>query len=261
MAAWKAALVTAKVVRKPYQGVIQILKFNWPSYLGAAVAIGIAMLALPFLHPIWRAFLVLAVAPAMFWPLSSLIVSHYVYDRFPLYDLNWLSRILPRAPGKWINIHSGFDETSDLLATIFPESARQVVDIYDPEVMTEHSIGLARRLKQGAIPSVAVRYDALEFGAGSFDAAFSIFAAHELRRHDQRVKLFREIARILVPGGNLILMEHSRDFWNFVVFGPGFLHFFSKHAWRKAAFEAGLTLQTEFSMTRFVHVYNLRKAA
>jgi hypothetical protein len=56
-------------------------------------------------------------------------------------------------------------------------------------------------------------------------------------------------------------MEHSRDLWNFVAFGPGFLHFFSQRAWRKAAFEAGLTIRSEFSMTPFVHVYNLRKAA
>jgi SAM-dependent methyltransferase len=246
--------------RKPYQGLVQIWQFNRRSYFGAAMGVGAAMLALPFLHPIWRVALLLAAAPAVFWQASSLIVSHYVYDHFPLYDLNWISRILPRAPRRWINIHCGFDETSGLLAAIFPEAASQVVDIYDPQVMTEASIRLARRLRHCAVPSVAAHYDALPFSTGSFDAAFSIFAAHELRRHDQRVRLFREIARILPPGGDLILMEHSRDLWNFVAFGPGFLHFFSQRAWRKAAFEAGLSLRTEFSMTPFVHVYNLRKA-
>jgi SAM-dependent methyltransferase len=246
--------------RRPYQGLVQILQFNWRSYSGATMGVGVAILALPFLHPIWRVALLLAAAPAIFWMASSLIVSHYVYDLFPLYDLTWISRILPRAPRRWINIHCGFDETSGLLAAIFPEAVSQVVDIYDPQVMTEASIHLARRLKHSAIPSVAARYDALAFNSGSFDAAFSIFAAHELRRHDQRVSLFREIERILVSGGNLILMEHSRDLWNFAAFGPGFLHFFSPCAWRKAAFEAGLTIRSEFSMTPFVHVYNLRKA-
>jgi SAM-dependent methyltransferase len=246
--------------RKPYQGLVQILQFNRRSYLGAALGVGVAMLALPYLQPIWRVALLLAAAPATFWLASSLIVSHYVYDLFPLYDLTWVSRILPKAPRRWINIHCGFDETSGLLTAIFPEAVGQVVDIYDPQVMTEASIRLARRIKHGAIPSVPVRYDALPFNAGSFDVAFSIFVAHELRRHEQRVRLFREIARILVPGGDLVLMEHSRDLWNFVAFGPGFLHFFSQRAWRKAALEAGFTLRTDFSMTPFVHVYNLRKA-
>jgi SAM-dependent methyltransferase len=252
--------MSSKFVRKPYQGVVQILHFNWPSYLGAAMGIGVAILALPFLHPIWRVSLLFAVAPAAFWLASSLIVSHYVYDRFPLYDLNWIARVLPRAPKKWVNIHCGFDETSDLLATIFPEADSRVIDIYDPRVMTEGSIRMAQRMRQSAIPCVVEQYHALACSADSFDAAFLIFAAHELRRHDQRVTLFREIARILVPDGDLILMEHSRDFWNFVAFGPGFLHFFSQYAWRKAAFEAGLTLRTELSMTPFVHVYHLRKA-
>ena len=245
--------------RTRYQGLFQILQFNWRSYAGTAMGVCVAMLALPFLPPIGRAVLLLAIAPAFFWLASSLIVSHYVYDCFPLYDLNWILRTLPRAPRRWINIHCGFDETSGLLAALFPQAAGQVADIFDPRVMTEASIRQARRLKHCAIPAAAGRYDALAFNADSFDAAFAIFAAHELRRHDQRVTLFREIARILVPGGDLILMEHSRDWWNFLAFGPGFLHFFSRRAWRRAAFDAGLTLRTEFSMTHFVHVYSLRR--
>ena len=128
--------------RRPYQGLVQILQFNWRSYFGAAMGVGVAILALPFLHPISRVALLLAAVPATFWLASSLIVSHYIYDRFPLYDLKWISRILPRAPRRWINIHCGFDETSGLLAAIFPEAVIQVVDIYDPQVMTEASIRL-----------------------------------------------------------------------------------------------------------------------
>jgi SAM-dependent methyltransferase len=261
MAAREAADMSPTLARKPYQGLVQIMQFNWRSYVGTAMGVSAALLALPFLPPIGRAALLLGVAPAIFWLASSLIVSHYVYDRFPLYDLSWILRTLPRAPRRWINIHCGFDETSDLLTAIFPESAGQAVDIFDPHVMTEASIHLARHNKLSDLPATAMHYDALALSDSSLDAAFLIFAAHELRRHEQRVKLFREIVRILVPGGDLILMEHARDGWNFLAFGPGFLHFFSKHEWRRAASEAGLTLQTEFTRTPFIHVYILRRAA
>jgi SAM-dependent methyltransferase len=258
MAARETALMNSTRSRTPYQGVVQIFQFNRPYYLGGAVTVVVALLASPFLHSAWRVALLVGIVPAVFWLASSLIVSHYVYDRFPLYDLNWIARVIGKTPGKWINIHCGFDETSELLSAIFPEADRCVVDIYDAQVMTEGSIRMAQGRMKDDIPLVTGRYDALTFNAGSFDAAFLIFAAHELRRHDQRVKLFREVARILAPGRDLILMEHSRDLWNFLAFGPGVLHFFSQNAWRKAASEAGLILRTEFSMTRFIHVYHLR---
>jgi SAM-dependent methyltransferase len=246
--------------RRPYQGVVQILQFNRRSYVATAGSIGVALLALPFPPGPGRTVLLLATAPALFWLVSSLLVSHYVYDRFPLYDLNWVCSVLSRAPRRWINIHCGLDETSALLAAIFPDAASQVVDIFDPLVMTEMSIRVARRVTHLTIPSTSMRYDSLTFPAEWFDAAFCIFTAHELRHHDQRVRLFGEIARTLTPDGDFILMEHSRDWRNFLAFGPGFLHFFSQCAWRKAASDAGLTVRTELSMTPFVHAYILRRA-
>lgn len=246
--------------RRTYQGVFQILQFNWRSYVATAGAVGVASLALPFLPGPGRTVLLLGAAPALFWLISSLLVSHYVYDRSPLYGGNWLCSTLSRLPQRWINIHCGLDETSAILAAIFPGAAHQVVDIFDPLVMTEASIQVARRVTHHTIPSTSMRYDALAFPDESFDAAFSIFAAHELRRHDQRVRLFGEIVRTLTPDGEFILIEHSRDWRNFLAFGPGFLHFFSQRAWRKAASDAGLTLRTELSITPFVHVYVLRRA-
>jgi SAM-dependent methyltransferase len=246
--------------RRPYQGVVQILQFNWRSYVTTVGGVGVALLVLPSLPSLGRTALLLGTAPALFWLASSLLVSHYVYDRFPLYDLNWVCSVLSRTPRRWINIHCGLDETSAPLAAIFPDAASQVVDIFDPLVMTETSIRVARRVTHQTTPSTSMRYDSLTFPAEWFDAAFCIFTAHELRHHDQRVRLFGEIARTLTPDGEFILMEHSRDWRNFLAFGPGFLHFFSQCAWRKVASDAGLTVRTELSMTPFVHAYVLRRA-
>ena len=245
--------------RGSYQGALQILQFNRRMYLIATAGIVAATLVWPFSPTPGRIALLLGVVPGMFWMASSLLVSHYIYDRFPLYDFRWIVRLLTRVPRRWINIHSGWDETSGLLETIFPAEGNRVVDIFDPLIMTEVSIQHARLINQKAGPKIAGRYNQLPFDAGKFDAAFAIFTAHELRRHEQRVDLFREIVRVLTPGGELVLMEHARDWKNFLAFGPGFLHFFSRKEWRSASSEAGLTVRTEFAMTPFVQVYVLRK--
>ena len=245
--------------RGPYQGVLQILQFNRRMYLIATPGILAAALAWPFLPTPGRIALLSGVVPGLFWVASSLLVSHYIYDRFPLYDFRWIVPLLTRVPRRWINIHSGWDETSGLLATILPAECNQVVDIFDPCTMTEISIRQAQLVNQKAVPAISGRYDRLPFDADVFDSAFAIFTAHELRRHVQRVDLFREIVRVLIPGGELVLMEHARDWKNFLAFGPGFLHFFSQKEWRNAASEAGFMVRTELAMTPFVHVYVLRK--
>jgi SAM-dependent methyltransferase len=245
--------------RGPYQGVLEIFEFNSRKYLAAAAGILAAVLAWPLLPPLGRMVVLVGVTPALFWTFSSLAVSHYVYDRSPLYDFRRIARVLTRPPRRWINVHSGWDETSERLEEAFPGSSGQVVDIFDARLMTESSIREAQRINHSQVPAIPGCYDALPFPAGSFDAAFSIFAAHELRRHQLRVCLFREIARVLNPCGEFVLMEHVRDRWNFLAFGPGFLHFFSQRAWRHAASEAGLDLEKELTMTPFVHVYLFRR--
>lgn len=251
-------------LRQPYQGVLQILEFNWRFYAITVACAAVTLCAVPFLAPLLRAAILLGLSPVLFWLAASLLVSHYVYDRYPLYDLSWIACALAQPPARWINIHCGLDETSTLLEQVFPHAAGEIVDIFDPLIMTEASIHRARHVTRQTghctLPETHAPHRALPFRAGSFNAAFCIFAAHELRRHKQRVELFSELARILAPDGELILMEHSRDWRNFLAFGPGFLHFFSPRAWRSAIAEAGFVVQREFSRTTFVRVYHLRRA-
>jgi len=240
--------------RGPYEGVLNILRFNWPTY---AVACGIGLLALGIagilpLQPISRvAALVVGVVPLAFI-LSSLGVSWWVYDRSILHRWTWLSPLVPGRPASVVNIHAGFDETSASLRSAFPDAAVTVLDFYDPRDHTEPSIARAR----AAYPSSAqsVRAEAWGPDSGSAQLIMCCFAVHEIRNEAQRAAFFREARRVVAPAGRIVLIEHQRDLPNFLAFGPGAFHFLSSRAWRRSIDDGGLAIERTLRLTPFVTV-------
>jgi Methyltransferase domain len=243
--------------RAPYAGLVQIFRYNRPFYLRTVSGVIAAIVLSVSLPLAFRTLVLLAAGVGVFWTCSSLLVSHYVYDRSGLYSLRWLHECLLRPPKRWINIHTGIDEFSVAIASMFPGSEAEIADIYDPREMTEPSIKRARSL--AAVSSASTHRQGLPAPDQDFDAAFLIFAAHELRHHEARVRLLREVRRVLRIGGEVVLVEHLRDWANFLAFGPGFLHFFSARTWQKAANAAGMPIRRRHTVTPFVHVFVLQR--
>jgi SAM-dependent methyltransferase len=196
----------------------------------------------------------------MFWFLSSLLVSYYVYDYKEITRWNWAPPILAFPPRQWLNIHAGLDQSTPILTQFFPNARYTAVDIYDPREMTEPSIARARQLHSSREPALAGKLDALPVPDRDCDTVFLLFAAHEVRQSARRQTLLVESARVLAHPGQLLLVEHMRDWRNFLAFGPGFLHFFSRREWLQLARGAGLTVAREDRITPFVHWFLLVKA-
>jgi SAM-dependent methyltransferase len=246
--------------RGPFEGTLQILRFNWPQYVAAATcAIGLAAaLLLPL--PGWmKAVAVAGVGLAVFWLVASVAVSWYVYDRSGLTRWTWLREVLPDAPTTWANVHTGFDETTVPLAAIFG-GAWASVDIYDPATMTEPSIRRARATYPAPVPTVTAPATELPFADGSQDAVFALFAAHEIRDAALRERFFAEVARVLSSSGVAVLVEHVRDSANTVAFGPGVRHFHTLAEWRRASAAGGLVEIAERRVTPFVRCCTFRRA-
>lgn len=247
--------------RQRFQGVLQIVRFNWPLYAtagGVVVLLPAALrtIALPVVvrSLVWVGILLLA-----FWMVSSLAISHWVYDRAGIYELGWVKEALTEAPARWANLHAGFDEFTSSLRALFPQSVGLNWDFHHVKVMTERSIARARRMATGAPPAVKVNYVELPERDGALDAAFLIFSAHELRSRLARDQFFRELSRTLRAGGSLLLVEHLRDGPNFLAFGFGAFHFLSRREWSRVATSAGFKLEREVSITPFVRVFQFRR--
>jgi SAM-dependent methyltransferase len=201
----------------------------------------------------------LAAAVVTYFVVASLAISHYVYDRSPLYRWNWLTGILPHTPAAFANLHAGLDQTSPALQRLFPEARRRILDIHTAAQMSEPSIERARRRAPANPASESADFAALPMVDAACDTIFLIFAAHELRSHDARLTLFRELHRSLEPGGCVVLIEHLRDWKNVFAYGPGALHFFSRREWLTVAAEAGFQVGAQRSVTPFVACFVLTK--
>jgi hypothetical protein len=247
--------------RGKYQGMLQILAFNWRLYLAAVVVLAAGVIGLSLLRMsfYWRVAAMLGLASTAFWILFSLAVSHWVYDRSGICEWAWIRDYFPEAPRRWANIHAGLDESTPTLAQLFSGMEGTVLDIFDPLEMTEASIAEARLQPTKSLPAIRVNFRTLPLADEALEAVFLIFAAHEIRRADSRLKFFGELRRVLKTSGRVLLVEHLRDWRNFLAYGPGCFHFHSRRTWLTAATQTGFVVEKESGITPFVRIFLLRK--
>lgn len=244
-------------LRKPYIGLWNIVRFNWHFYVLALLALLILGIAAFWLNPPYDLLAVLMMILALSGTLISLAVSHYIYDLSNLYQLSWLDQFGIQKPNQVLNIHAGFDETSELIALKYPEATLQVFDFYDPVKHTEVSIQRARKAYPPYPGTLSVKTDKLPLQRNAVDYIFVILSAHEIRDEGERIQFFRELVKALKPGGKVIVTEHLRDLANFLAFNVGFFHFYSKTTWFKTFEAAGLQLGQEQKITPFISTFML----
>jgi SAM-dependent methyltransferase len=250
----------AAISRPVWDGTIQILRYNLPFYLATGVACVLAGGAAIALSPplVVAGVLWVAVVLAAGWSLTSLLISHWVYDRSQLRSWEWMARCLEHPPRRWALLHAGLDETRGALRHLLGGDITEL-DIYDAVEMPSGSIARARGFaaEHGSGAAAPADFRALPFADGELDAIVLVFCAHELRRREARERLFVEVARAVRSGGNVVLVEHLRDVPNFLAFGPGCLHFQTRRAWLVASEHAGFAVAAERKITRFVTAFTL----
>lgn len=241
-----------------FGGLVRVVLFNWPLYVVALLVV-VALLAialLPSVNSVVSKVLILTSVSVLLQTFASLIASHWVYDLSPLRDWSWLAKSVG-FPQRIVLVHAGYDETGGKLAEFFPASEILTVDFYSALERREPSIVRARKYFPSKAVPIANSLSNWPVPSDSIDLVLMAFAAHEVRDHDKRVVLFREIRRVLNDNGHVLLVEHLRDRANFVAYGIGAFHFLPSTDWTKCTEAAGLLMQTQFRITPFVRVFEL----
>ena len=242
-------------MRQPFQGVSNIVRFNWHFYIIALVGVGLGLWLASWLGGWWLVAGLCIAFGAIATLIISLIVSWYIYDRSDLYRLTWLPDLEPGS--RMVNIHAGFDETSALLVKRYPDAQLRVFDFYDPELHTEVSIKRARKAYAAYPGTEAISTTEVPLADNSVDVIFLLLAAHEIRNDDERWAFFGRLSYALKPGGRIIVTEHLRDPANFLAYTVGAFHFLPYEDWRRTFSEAALAVAKEEKLTPFLTTFTL----
>ena len=243
--------------RRKFQGVLNILSFNRHFYV-----IGLGILAVLFASRWliqWPDFLFWLIIIAFLYGLTMpLIVSAYVYDFSGYYELNWLKDLVKEdeTANLITNINAGFDETSFIIKRKFPNADLKVFDFYNAKRHTEPAIKRARKVSLVFPDTQQINSNGIPLKDNTVDIVFLLSAAHEIRSHEEKVQFLKECHRLCKPAGKVIMVEHLRDFPNFVAFSVGFTHFFSRSTWKNAFEKAGFKTFRETKFTPFMSIFN-----
>ena len=244
--------------RSRFRGLSRVVLFNWPLYVVAIVVVlGLLVVALlPNADVVISRLALLILIAVSLQTVASLVASHWVYDLSALRDWSWLAKSVGDSR-RIVLVHAGYDETGGELASIFPASEILTVDFYSALERREPSIVRAQKSFPSDVVPVANSLSNWPVPSDSIDLVLVAFAAHEVRDHEKRVVLFKEIRRVLNVTGHLILVEHVRDRANFLAYGVGAFHFLPNADWIRCTEAAELLLQTQFNITPFVRVFEL----
>ena len=248
-----------EIKRRKFQGVLNILSFNRHFYLFGLIAFALIIASKLIFN--WPDLLFWIIIFAFLYGLiMPLIVSAYVYDFSGYYDFNWLKKIkIEDSDDKQLlNINAGFDETSFIIKNMFPKSDLKVFDFYNATQHTEPAIIRARKVSLVYPNTQQIVSNSIPLKDNSVDIIFLLSAAHEIRSQEEKVQFLKECHRLCKQNGTVIMVEHLRDFPNFLAFSVGFTHFFSKKTWQKAFQKAGFATFTEAKFTPFMSIFNCR---
>jgi SAM-dependent methyltransferase len=248
-----------EISRRKFQGVLNILSFNRHFYVFGLIALAMIIGSKIIFN--WNnSFFLLLIFGFIYGLTMPLIVSAYVYDFSGFYDFDWLKKIkLEDSKEKLnLNINAGFDETSYLIKEIFSKSELQVFDFYNAKQHTEPAIVRARKVSMVYPNTQQIDSSSIPLTDNSVDTIFLLSAIHEIRNQDEKIQFLKECRRVCKPNGNVIMVEHLRDFPNFLAFTIGFIHFFSKSTWKMVFSEAGFTSIKETKFTPFMSIFNCK---
>lgn len=244
--------------RKPFQGVINIIRFNRHIYILSLMLVILLLSVTKYSPALFiQQFALTGAIIILISTTFSVLTSWYIYDYTKIYTLPFIKSSAENL--SIANFNAGFDEFSQVIKHKFPNSTLEVFDFYNPGKHTEISIKRARKTIKPYPDTITIDTDNFIHAGNKYNMVFLIFSAHEIRNIDERIIFFQEIGSALQQNGTLYLIEHVRDLPNFLAFNLGFLHFYSDKSWKHCLWSANLKINKQQKLNPFINLYEIIK--
>jgi SAM-dependent methyltransferase len=203
----------------------------------------------------WYSFVTLSLAGLLiltYFFAASLWAAHQLYDGHKIRDsLIKLSGLRPE--DTLVHIDLGYRRLPADLSRGFTSGQVIVIDVYNPQLAPSRSLSRAQQqaVKPQEDPRLSWRdgsIDLLPLPDGSISAVTLVETASELWQQGDRIRLLKEVYRILAPGGRLLLAERMQSSTNFAVMGPSGLRLKSAGYWHNLLSENKFVLKDEVSL-------------
>ena len=219
-------------------GVGRVVLFNWPKYVAAIALLALGVVAASYSNGTVRLTLMLVCTLIVYGFTASLVATWWVYDHRAqrLYQ-SIANQRHDTAP--WLLVHAGFDESHGRLQALLGPPAHQ----FDIGPSRDRSRSLRRAHALCGRDGVPVT-GPLPVGDSSIGLVVVLFGIHELHSDSDAIALLREVNRVTVGDGAVVIVEHLIDVANIVAYGPAAWHFSSGGRWRHAVAAAGMFLKS-----------------
>jgi SAM-dependent methyltransferase len=208
----------------------------------------------------WARWVFVPLALIAIWALAAVVVLNGMLNRPMSLPTG---RFLESGAGRVLDVGAGSGRAAIGVLLARPQTTAVGVDIYSGYWGIDENTP-ERFMRNARIAGVAERAAArvgdmrqLPFEDGQFDAVVSSYAIDHLRRAE-RSKAIAEVARVLKPGGEFLLMLVQVD-WRTWLVSPVLAHHPSQdpEPWRAWLHENGFNLEEEG--TRFSTLYFLAR--